>query len=94
MIGGAGDDFLNGGTGNDTADHRRSGTFGGVIVDLGAGTSMDAPGTGDFGSDTLVSIERAIGSYGADTITGTAGANTLEGSKGKDTLTGGDAPTR
>ncbi|MEX2416757.1 MAG: SBBP repeat-containing protein, partial [Actinomycetota bacterium] len=89
LIGGAGDDTADGGSGVDTADHRTKGTVGGVTVDLAAGTSV---GGASFGSDTLVSIERVIGSLKNDTITGDADANTLDGAKGADMLTGGDGP--
>ncbi|WP_373504258.1 calcium-binding protein, partial [Aestuariivirga sp.] len=57
--------------------------FGGVTVDLAAGTA-----TGGFGSDTLTSIENVIGSHGNDVLRGDAGRNVLSGGSGQDTLDG------
>jgi len=81
LIGGAGNDALNGGSGNDWVSYADATS--GVTVDLGAGTA-----TGGGGSDTLISIENAIGSNYADTITGTSSNNIIYGLGGDDTLTG------
>ncbi|HEV8391554.1 MAG TPA: type I secretion C-terminal target domain-containing protein [Dongiaceae bacterium] len=83
LVGGAGADTLNGGGGVDTVSYAASGA--GVTVDLGLGFGAG----GDASGDTLVSIENAIGSNLADTLTGTTGANKLEGGNGADVLTGG-----
>lgn len=82
LAGAAGDDTLNGGDGTDTADF--SSAAGSVTVDLNAGTA-----TGD-GNDVLNSIEVAIGSAQADTLSAGAGQQTLSGGAGDDSLSGGD----
>lgn len=81
LVGGAGDDTLNGGDGTDTADF--SSAAASVTVDLDAGTA-----TGD-GTDVLNSIEAAIGSAQADTLSAGAGQQTLSGGAGDDSLSGG-----
>jgi Ca2+-binding RTX toxin-like protein len=82
LTGGLGNDLLDGGSGFDTASYAdASGT---VNIDLTSGTV-----TGSAGTDTLVSIERIIGSGYADTIIGTAGDDILDGGAGADTLNGG-----
>lgn len=82
LTGGLGNDLLDGGTGFDTASYTDA--TGAVNIDLASGTV-----TGAAGSDTLVSIERIIGSGYADTIVGTAGDDILDGGAGADTLNGG-----
>jgi Ca2+-binding RTX toxin-like protein len=77
----AGDNTLDGGAGTDTVD--QSAAAGPVTIDL-TGNSITRADT-----DTLTSIEDAIGSPFDDTITGTDGPNTLDGGPGKDTITGG-----
>jgi hypothetical protein len=82
LEGGPGNDRLNGGNGVDIA------TFAGttaVVVDL----STD-PATAKRGgeTDTLTSIEGAIGSDKADTFKGDANNNEFQGGLGKDTYTG------
>ena len=57
-----------------------------VTVDLEAGT---ASGDATVGTDTLNSIENAIGGAGGDTLTGDGAANRIEGGGGGDILTGG-----
>ena len=83
LAGRGGADTLNGGSGSDTATYAASGA--GVFVDLatGIGTSGDAEG------DTLISIERVIGSAFTDVLIGSDGANTLDGGAGSDFLFGG-----
>jgi len=81
LIGGSGDDSLYGQDGIDTVDY--SAAASGVTVDLGSGTA-----TGD-GTDTLYTMENAIGSANADTLTGSTGNNMLDGKAGADTLYGG-----
>ena len=82
LTGGLDNDLLDGGSGFDTA--RYADATGAVNIDLASGTV-----TGAAGSDTLVSIERIIGSGYADTIIGTSGDDTLDGGAGADTLNGG-----
>ncbi len=75
---------LQGGSGYDIASYQTAGSA--VTVDLNAGTA-----TGAKGSDTLKSIEGAIGSatFG-DTLLGNGGDNQLSGLGGDDKLDGGD----
>ncbi|MBC7738643.1 MAG: Hint domain-containing protein, partial [Candidatus Saccharibacteria bacterium] len=83
LIGGEGADWLDGGTGHDTAYYLTS--VAGVAVNLstGRGTGGDAQG------DTLAGIENLIGSAFSDVLTGDAGANVLLGGADDDTLAGG-----
>jgi Ca2+-binding RTX toxin-like protein len=83
LVGGAGNDVLDGGAGIDTASYATNTVA--VTVNLTAGTATSA-GVGGSGTDTLISIENAIGGSAADTLTGNAGANRLEGGGGADTL--------
>jgi serralysin len=82
LIGGAGADLLDGGSGNDAASYLDSLA---VTVDLAAGATGGAA-TGD----TLVSIERVVGSRtGFDVLAGGSGNNILSGAGGRDALSGG-----
>jgi Ca2+-binding RTX toxin-like protein len=98
LVGGLGRDELQGDGGNDTLDGgdtgdssdtrdqvRYSSSPGAIVVDLTAGTAQDGFG----GIDTLISIERVVGSAFNDKITGHADifANLL-GSDGNDTIDG------
>ncbi|MGE4064455.1 MAG: Calx-beta domain-containing protein [Rhodospirillaceae bacterium] len=83
LAGGAGNDTLIGGDGFDTADYAGSAP---VSVDLDAGRAM---GT-DIGDDLLVSIEKVIGSLGADTLSGNVRDNVFIGGGGADILTGSE----
>jgi Ca2+-binding RTX toxin-like protein len=89
ILGGAGDDLLvsgngndnfQGGPGEDTVDYEYA--AGPVVVDLTAAT-----GTG-MGSDTLADVQDAIGSDFADTLTGNSLDNELYGGDGNDTISG------
>ncbi len=80
LIGGPGDDRLDGVFGADTADFASS--AGGVSADLTAGT---ATGEGD---DRLRSIENLSGSGYADTLVGNEDDNDIDGRAGSDTLQG------
>ena len=75
--------ILNGNGGFDTVSYDRAAS--GVTVDLAADLA-----TGGGGTDTLLSIEGAVGSKFNDTLTGDADANTLDGYLGDDQLNGGD----
>ncbi len=80
LIGGLGDDRIDGGLGFDTVDF--SGAAAGVNANL---TTRIATGEG---ADTLIDIERLVGTAFSDVLVGAAGANTLEGGAGDDRLDG------
>ena len=96
LVGGGGDDTLDGGKGRDTAQYSTSVT--GVSVNLALGEAQD----GIDGTDTLISIEEAVGSQHDDEIIGDdivddpltldvfEGGNFLEGAGGNDTIFGLD----
>jgi Ca2+-binding RTX toxin-like protein len=75
-------DLFDGGAGFDTMSFEN--TSNPISIDLTAGVATSA----GSGTDTLISIEGAAGSFGADTITGDGGANRLNGGAGADTLSG------
>jgi Ca2+-binding RTX toxin-like protein len=77
-----GADQINGAGGNDTASYALSPRA--VLINLGAQVTADGIDT-----DTLTSIENAIGSSFSDTIIGDGGANVLDGGAGADSITGG-----
>ena len=101
----AGNDFLDGGSGNDEADYSTSpfavvvnlGTspiigdyYGTGFITVNGGTARDGFSSTGGGTDTLVSIERARGGDLNDTLVG--GANALErfsGGAGNDMIDGG-----
>lgn len=94
LHGGAGSNTLDGGAGRDAAVYTyaapdgkdgaiTAGNFGGVTVDLRAGTA-----SGGFGSDTLTSIEDAFGTASADVLRGSGKQNILSGEGGDDLLDG------
>ncbi len=84
LYAGAGNNVLNGGTGDDTVSY----AFATVGVKVSLATTA-AQATGGSGSDTLISIERLVGSGRADWLIGNASANVLSGADGNDTLDGG-----
>jgi Ca2+-binding RTX toxin-like protein len=86
LNGGVGNDSLDGGAGNDTASYVDA--SGGVTVSL-ATLGAQTVGGGQ-GVDTLVSIERLIGSSFDDTLSGSSGRDILDGGAGNDSLSGGD----
>ena len=81
LDGGPGNDLLDGGDGIDLA---RFGGSTAVTVDLVAGTATRGSET-----DTLSSIQGAIGSSAADTFKGDGGPNWFQGGGGRDVATGG-----
>jgi Ca2+-binding RTX toxin-like protein len=82
LIGGLGNDLLDGRGGVDSTDYTDSAS--GVNVNLLTGVA-----TGGAGTDTLVSIENVTGSSHRDTLTGDAADNVLMGGADIDTLAGG-----
>jgi len=85
LVGGAGNDTLNGGNGVDSVSF--AGATSAVNVNFATNTITGGAG---IGSDTLSSIEGAIGTNFNDSLTGNAGANNFNGSGGNDTINGGD----
>jgi Ca2+-binding RTX toxin-like protein len=95
----AGNDTINGAGGSDTVDYSRDALFGenvylgatgnaGVSVNLLGGFAVDGFGN----TDTLISIENAIGTAFADSFSGVFGtANTFTGGDGNDSYTIEDA---
>ncbi|RFB93271.1 hypothetical protein B5K08_13385 [Rhizobium leguminosarum bv. trifolii] len=98
---GAGNDFVDGGAGDDTVnysfDDDGSATHG-ALLNLSGQTFTTPLGTvgprsaiGLYGDvDTLLNIENAIGSDFADRLIGNGQDNFLDGGAGDDTLLGGD----
>lgn len=80
LLGGPGDDVLDGAFGTDNADFATSST--GVNADLGSGTA-----TGE-GTDELISIEDLAGSGYDDVLVGDESSNELVGRSGNDRLAG------
>ena len=79
LFGDLGADVLDGGAGFDTAAFSQR-----VVVDLQAGTAVE----GESLADTLVSIERILGSGNDDLIRGSVRADVLVGADGDDLLQG------
>ena len=85
LIGGAGNDFMDGGAaGSDTASYADA--TAGVTVSLAITTAQNTVGAG---TDTLTNFENLTGSNLNDTLTGNAAANILNGLAGNDSLNGG-----
>jgi len=82
LDGGEGADALDGGTGSDTATYALSSEA--VNIDLHAETGTG----GDAEGDTLVSIERLVGSAFGDTLEGREVAEVFNGGDGADTIRG------
>ena len=90
LNGGAGFDILDGGNGSDWTSNYRDvwyeGATSGVTVNLSTGQQTDAFGN----TDTLISIENAMGTQLADNLIGDANNNTFRGFDGADYYNGGD----
>ena len=81
-----GNDYINGGSGQDELSY--SGAGGVVTVNLATGIAKDGFG----GTDTFVGIERVRGSVGHDTMQGSGNAAVIEtfiGEGGNDSINGG-----
>ena len=83
ISGGYGVDQMDGGAGNDTLDYAYS--IENVNIDLAAGQSTFGSGE----TEITTNFENAVGSQGANIITGTTGANTIDGGAGDDLIKGG-----
>ncbi len=81
LEGGAGNDYLDGEDGSDTASYASAPVS--VVLDLGISGLQGTIGAGD---DTLVSIENLIGSEFDDTLFGNSGKNTINGGDGNDII--------
>lgn len=81
LTGNTGANVLDGSGGTDTVSY--AAMTGSVTVNLATGLA-----TGAGGSDSLISIENAVGGAGDDALSGNAGANVLTGGAGADTLAG------
>ncbi|QNM83879.1 hypothetical protein H8M03_06070 [Sphingomonas sabuli] len=79
-----GDDFYDGGAGNDRVSYFTSDGLNGVTVNL----NLAGPQNTGQGTDTLVSIEHISATYGNDTLTGNAAANWFWSFGGYDVLSG------
>ena len=84
LLGNAGNNVLDGGAGDDTVSYINSSAA--VTVSLATSAAQN---TGGAGIDTLIRVERLIGSNFNDRLTGDGANNVLSGSSGADTLTGG-----
>lgn len=82
LDGGLGTNTLDGNAGTDTVSYASATAA--MTIDLTAGSA-----TGGGRTDTLVNIERVIGSAYADTITGTSGNDWIDAGLGADTVGGG-----
>ncbi|WP_426955003.1 calcium-binding protein [Muricoccus radiodurans] len=82
LDGGAGTDYLDGGAGPDTVSYAASpaGVFVSLIAGIGAG--------GDAAGDTLIGLERVVGSAFADVLVASAGNDVMLGGAGDDQLHG------
>ncbi|WP_164886837.1 beta strand repeat-containing protein [Piscinibacter defluvii] len=81
LTGNTGANVLDGSGGTDTVSY--AAMTGSVTVNLATGLA-----TGAGGSDSLISIENAVGGAGDDALSGNVGANVLTGGAGADTLAG------
>jgi len=87
LSGNDGADTLDGGVGLDTVDYAHDFQFSlsGVVVDLGSGIGIDPFGE----TDTLISIERVVGTGARDTLIGGDGADIFRGGPARDSIDGG-----
>lgn len=83
LKGGDGDDSIDGGAGNDTVDYSEASSS--ILLYLG----NTPPNVTGEGNDTVTStVENAIGSNNADTLSGDANANQFIGNDGNDYIIG------
>jgi hypothetical protein len=81
-----GHDVLRGGAGTDTAWYGDRPASEPVSLSLDGAADDGAAGEGD---DIAGDVEKVVGGWGDDTLTGDDAANILDGGEGRDTLTGG-----
>jgi Ca2+-binding RTX toxin-like protein len=91
VIGGAGADLLIGNSGFDTADYSASPgavtvRLNGAVVDVALAQTSSG---GDAEGDTLLLVERVVGSAFSDTLIGDEFANSFLGGTSADTISGG-----
>ncbi|HEX2842575.1 cadherin-like domain-containing protein [Hyphomicrobium sp.] len=77
-LAGDGNDTVNGGDGSDTYDASQTGAD--AVIDLETGSAESV----EFGDDTLIEIENAVGGRGNDTIISNDEVNVLSGGGGDD----------
>ena len=83
FIGGAGADTHLGGAGTDSVDY--SGSSEAVTINLASGGTA-----GDAAGDSYFGVERVVGTFFGDHITGSSGTNILRGGDGNDYIFGGN----
>jgi len=99
VLGGAGDDKMvgnadakadiyDGGEGKDTVDY--SATTKGVSINLKTGIAEGE----ETGTDTLISVENAVGGKGADQIEGSSSDNVIDAGDGEDVVSAGAGKDR
>ncbi|HEY6661371.1 MAG TPA: calcium-binding protein, partial [Sphingomicrobium sp.] len=88
LEGGAGNDTLNGGGGTDTASYEHNGGPVDLNLQFGLADEYNADESAILSTDTLVSIENAIGSAFNDSLVGNGGDNILDGRDGDDFIQG------
>jgi len=84
LIGNSANNGLNGGAGNDTVSYAND-----LSMDLVINLVTQTASSSFSGSDTLISIENAIGGAGNDLIYGNSAVNTLKGGGGNDVIIAG-----
>jgi uncharacterized delta-60 repeat protein len=103
LSGGLGNDILIGGDGFDTVSYKWAsngvnvnlgvGTYTSSVANFGSGINFNGQiwgtSSGADGIDTLVGIERVVGSRFNDVLTGNTGDNAFRGLDGNDTIDGG-----
>lgn len=85
LRGGGGNDIIDGGSGIDTASYALATS--GVTVSLAVTTAQNT-GSTSSGTDTLLNIEKLLGSVYNDVLTGSTAANVIDAGSGNDKLFG------
>ncbi|NER24167.1 MAG: calcium-binding protein [Symploca sp. SIO1C2] len=87
LLGGAGADYFDGGEGNDIVEFRENFA---ITADLSQGRATYINDAGVEVVETLINIERLVGTAFDDTLIGDSADNTLHGEGGNDILLGGE----